>query len=86
MEEALDELNEEFFRLSAQALELQKKDGKLDQLSLGEDNTSMVSPTRGHLSDSSVHRRSLLDQSPLDRDYDQNTQQPCLHFVWHMKG
>eukprot|EP00073_Rattus_norvegicus_P053014 XP_017455398.1 PREDICTED: uncharacterized protein LOC102554611 isoform X3 [Rattus norvegicus] len=41
VEKALDELNEEFFWLSAQALELQKKDGKLDQLPLGEENTSM---------------------------------------------
>lgn len=41
VEEALDELNEEFFWLSAQALELQKEDGKLDQFLLGEENTSM---------------------------------------------
>ncbi|XP_076786868.1 uncharacterized protein LOC143441679 [Arvicanthis niloticus] len=41
VEEALDELNEEFYWLSAQALELQKEDGKLDQLLRGEENTSM---------------------------------------------
>uniref|UniRef100_A0A8C8VT86 Predicted gene 9195 n=2 Tax=Peromyscus maniculatus bairdii TaxID=230844 RepID=A0A8C8VT86_PERMB len=41
VEEALDELNEEFFWLSAQILELQKEDGKLDRLCLGEDNTSV---------------------------------------------
>ncbi|EDL35872.1 mCG121747, partial [Mus musculus] len=41
VEEALDELNEEFFWLSTQALELQKEDGKLDQVLLGEENTSM---------------------------------------------
>ena len=39
MEEALDELNEEFFWLSTQALELQKEDGKLDQVLLGEEHT-----------------------------------------------
>ncbi|CAO2591551.1 hypothetical protein LEMLEM_LOCUS6357 [Lemmus lemmus] len=41
VEEALDELNEEFFRLSAQALELQKEGDKLDRLPPGEDNTSV---------------------------------------------
>ncbi|ERE92107.1 hypothetical protein H671_1g0480 [Cricetulus griseus] len=41
VEEALDKLNEEFFWLSAQALELQKKGDKLDRLPLGEDNISM---------------------------------------------
>ncbi|XP_037064165.1 uncharacterized protein LOC119088440 [Peromyscus leucopus] len=41
VEEALDELNEEFFWLSAQILELQKEDDKLDRLCLGEDNTSV---------------------------------------------
>ncbi|KAM7321322.1 hypothetical protein ACRRTK_019414 [Alexandromys fortis] len=41
VEEALDELNEEFFRLSAQALELQKGGDKLDRIPPGEDNTSV---------------------------------------------
>ncbi|MEJ1280486.1 putative gene 9195 [Cricetulus griseus] len=44
VEEALDKLNEEFFWLSAQALELQKKGDKLDRLPLGEDNISMSTP------------------------------------------
>lgn len=68
MEEALDKLNEEFFWLSAQALELQKKGDKLDRLPLGEDNISMVSQANEYLSSSSIYRGSLWDQSPLHRD------------------
>lgn len=74
MEEALDELNEEFFRLSAQVLELQKKDGKLDQLPLGEENTSLVSPASEHLGSSSVTGGAYSIRAPCtEMGYDQST-------------
>lgn len=44
MEETLDELNEEFFQLSSQALELQKEEDEPDGLPPGEGSTFVVSP------------------------------------------
>nr|XP_048278055.1 uncharacterized protein LOC125392322 [Myodes glareolus] len=60
VEEALDELNEEFFRLSAQALELQKEGDKLDRIPPGEDNTSvwaavkLVQPVESQVQDAAL--------------------------------
>ena len=89
MEEALDELNEEFFWLSTQALELQKEDGKLDQVLLGEENTSMVSPANEHLN-SSCPQGELIVSEPLAQRLvmtrPSGSHGYVLHSVWHMKG
>lgn len=50
MEDTLDELNEEFFQLTAQALELQKEKDEPGQLPPSEDNAFVVSPANHHLS------------------------------------
>jgi hypothetical protein len=50
VEDTLDELNEEFFQLTAQALELQKEEDKSSQLPPGEGNTFVVSSEDEHLS------------------------------------
>ncbi|KAL1780785.1 hypothetical protein HispidOSU_015107 [Sigmodon hispidus] len=68
VEEALDELNEEFFWLSAQTLEVQKEDDKADRLSLGEDNTSVVSQAGEYFSSFSVYKGNWWDQGPLHSD------------------
>lgn len=65
MEDALDKLNEEFFQLTAQALELQKVD-KPKQIPAVEGNTFVVRPSDEHLSFWSIHRLPW-GQSPSER-------------------
>lgn len=96
----MDELNKEFFQLTAQALELQKEEHQPDHLPPRKHSTFAVSPAGHHLSSRGVHRELGLmvwgsrSLSPFHRrvgirttSSDQKAHQPKSGFaclVWQM--